>query len=134
MDRPAVRDGALLFLRLALGFIFIAHGWDKFFLTGLTETTGVFSAAHVPQPHLSAILAGVAELLGGGMLIVGLLTTIVAGALALLMAAAFYFVHLTHGIFISSGGFEYVLVLIAALVAIVVFGPGRASIDGMLAE
>lgn len=134
MDKPAVRDAALLFLRAVLGVVFVAHGWDKFFLTGLTETTGQFSAWGIPQPKLSAYLTAGAELVGGALLVVGLLTTFVAGALALLMLAAAYFVHLGHGFFVATGGIEYPLVMITALLMIVVFGAGRASLDGVLSR
>ena len=50
------------------------------------------------------------------------------------MLAALYFVHLNSGLFIADGGFEYVLVLIVSLLMIVVFGSGRASIDGVLSR
>lgn len=139
MDKPVVRDAALLIFRAVLGLVFVAHGWDKLFLTGITETTGQFSAWQVPQPKLSAYVAGIAELIGGALLMVGLLTTIVAGALALLMLAAAYFVHLGQGFFgdnglVSGGGVEYPIVLIAGLLMIVVFGSGRASVDGVLSR
>lgn len=132
MDKPAVRDAALLLLRLVLGIVFVAHGWDKLLITGLTETTGQFSAWGVPQPKLSAYLVMAGELLGGALLVVGLLTTFVAGALALLMAAAVWFVHLGSGLFAADGGVELPAVLIVALLMIVVFGAGRASLDGVL--
>lgn len=127
-----VRDAMLLILRAVLGFMFIAHGWDKFFLTGLTETMGQFSAWNVPQPKLSAYLAATTELVGGALLVIGLLTTITAGALALLMACALYFVHLSHGVFVNQGGVEYTAVLVVSLLVIVVFGAGRASLDEVL--
>lgn len=132
MNRPVVRDITLFVLRATLGFIFIAHGWDKFFITGMTETMGQFSAMGIPQPVPSAYLVGGCELIGGALLVVGLLTTLVAGALALLMALALYFVHLPHGIFVAEGGVEYTAVLVVALLVIVVFGSGRMSIDGAL--
>ncbi len=134
MDRPIFRDIALLVFRLVLGGVFVAHGVDKFYLSGITQTTGQFSALGIPQPKLSAYLAAVAEVLGGAMLAVGLLTTFVASVLALLMVAAMYFVHLSQGFFVTGGGFEYVLVLIVSLLMIVVFGSGRASVDGILAR
>ena len=107
MNRPAVRDAALLILRAVLGIIFVAHGVDKMFFTGMDETTGQFSALGIPQPQLSAYLASIAEMIGGAALVVGLLTTFVAGALALLMACALYFVHLGNGLFSADGGIEY---------------------------
>ncbi|WP_442903823.1 DoxX family membrane protein, partial [Gilvimarinus sp. 1_MG-2023] len=44
MNRPAVRDAALLIFRAVLGIIFVAHGVDKMFFAGMDETTGQFSA------------------------------------------------------------------------------------------
>lgn len=132
MDKPVVRDITLLLLRAVLGFVFVAHGWDKYFITGMVETTGQFSALGIPQAKMSAYLVGTTELVGGALLVVGLLTTLVAGALALLVSAALYFVHLDNGVFVADGGIEFTAVLIVALLVIVVFGSGRASIDGAL--
>ena len=134
MDKPAVRDGSLLLFRFVLGIIFVAHGFDKFFVQGLTATGQQFAAWGVPQAQLSAYLAATAEFVGGLFLTVGLLTTIVAGILALLMVAGFYLVHMNAGFFIAGGGYEYVLLLIVSLVLIVVFGSGRASIDEVLSR
>ncbi|PJK24454.1 DoxX family membrane protein, partial [Mycolicibacterium goodii] len=44
MDQPIVRDIALLVFRAVLGIVFVAHGFERFFRTGLVETTGQFSA------------------------------------------------------------------------------------------
>ena len=132
MNRPAVRDFALLVLRLVLGAVFVAHGYNHWFETGMAETGRQFAALGVPQPQLSAYLTGTVELIGGAFLAVGLLTTITASLLALLVLAAGYFVHLGNGFFIEAGGVEYTLVLAAALFIITVFGTGRASLDGVL--
>ncbi len=127
-----MRDAALFLLRAVLGFLFIAHGWQKVAIDGMDETIGSFSAMHVPQPKLSAYITMMAELACGGLLVVGFLTTIAAAVLALVMAGALYFVHLDSGVFVGTGGFEYVLLLITALIMVIVFGSGRASIDGVL--
>lgn len=132
MNRPAVRDFALLVLRLVLGAVFVAHGYNHWFEMGMAETGRQFAALGVPQPQLSAYLTGTIELIGGAFLAVGLLTTITASLLALLALAAGYFVHLDNGFFIEAGGVEYVLVLAAALFIITVFGTGRVSLDGVL--
>lgn len=134
MDRPAVRDAALLLLRICLGVVFVAHGVDKMFLTGITDTARQFGEWGVPQPQLSAYLAAIGEMLGGAMLAVGLLTTFIAGLLALLAVMALYFVHLSQGFFVAQGGVEYTMILVVALLMIVVFGAGRASLDEVLAR
>lgn len=125
MDKPAVRDAGLLILRVVLGVIFIAQGWQIFVITGITETTGQLSALGVPQPALTAWLLGIVQLIGGAMLVVGLLTTFVAGAAAVLVAAAVYFV---------AADFAFYSQQIASLLVIVIFGAGRASADRFISQ
>ncbi|HJC85068.1 MAG TPA: DoxX family protein [Candidatus Corynebacterium faecigallinarum] len=134
MNNPAVRDAALLLLRVALGVVFIAHGWDKVFQTGADETAVMWEQMNIPQATLSVWVVSVVEMLGGALLILGMLTPAAAGVLALDMVAAFYFVHLGEGIFVTDGGAELVLVLFAACVVLVVFGAGRASLDKALSR
>lgn len=134
MNNPALRDAALFLLRLVLGVVFIAHGWDKAFGTGIDATAAQWTDLHIPQPTLSAWVVSVVEMLGGAMLVLGLLTPAAAGVLALDMVAAFYFVHMDHGLFVTDGGGELVLVLCASCVALVVFGSGRASLDRALSR
>ena len=84
------------------------------------------------RDRLTAYVVGTVELIGGTFLAIGLLTTIAASVLALLVLGAGYFVHLGNGFSAESGGVEYPLVLAAALFILVVFGTGRASLDGVL--
>ncbi|MDO4910379.1 MAG: DoxX family protein [Corynebacterium sp.] len=132
MNHPAVRDAALLILRLALGVVFVAHGWDILFHTGIIETAGQFSAVGVPDAKIAAYVACAVQLIAGLGVLLGFITGFFAGVLAIFMCCAFYFVHLGHGIFVNQGGAEYVMVMFAALVVLVVFGPGRVSVDGVL--
>mgnify|MGYP002712658492 CR=1 FL=1 len=134
MNSPALRDFALLMARLVLGVVFIAHGYQHWIGNGMRRTAEQFAQSGVPQPRLSAYFAGSVELVGGAMLIIGLLTTIVAGILALMMVAAAYFVHLGAGFFASDGGIEYPLILVVLLGLIVVFGSGRVSLDKVLVD
>ena len=134
MNNPAVRDAALLLLRIALGVVFIAHGWDKVFQTGVDETAAMWEQTNIPQATLSVWVVSVVEMLGGALLVLGMLTPAAAGLLALDMVAAFYFVHLGNGIFVDEGGAELVGVLFAACVILVVFGAGRASLDKALSR
>lgn len=134
MNSPALRDFALLMARLVLGVVFIAHGYQHWIGEGMRRTAQQFAQAGVPQPRLAAYLAGSLELVGGAMLIIGLLTTIVAGILALMMLAAGYFMHIDAGFFASDGGIEFPLVLTVLLGLVVVFGSGRVSLDKVLID
>lgn len=132
MNRPAVRDFALLLLRLVLGAVFIARGYQRWFGEGMARSADDLAAAGVPQPQISAYVVGTVELIAGAFLIVGLLTTIAAAVLAVLVLASGYFFNLGNGFFVQDGGIEYALVLAAALFILMVFGTGRASLDGAL--
>lgn len=129
MDQPFIRDTALLLLRVILGAVFIAHGLEKFIVSGIDGTARQFSAWGIPQPRLFAWFAGLGEVIGGAMLIIGLLTTLAAGVLAIEMIAAIVMVHVPNGFFVAEGGMEYALVLFISLLMIVVFGSGRVSLD-----
>src|SRR5699024_3617 len=132
MNSPLVRDATLLIFRVVLGLVFIAHGIDKFFFPGMDDTIGQFSAWGIPRSQVWAWVVAIGELAAGVMLVIGLLATFAAGMLALLSASSIYFVHFSNGFFVEEGGFEYAAVLCVALLMIVVFGSGRASLDGVL--
>lgn len=132
LNHPIARDISLLLIRLVLGVIFIAHGWDKIFGTGITATAQNFVALNVPQAELSAWVTAIVELVGGALLCVGLLAPTAATLLGLEMLSAFYFVHIGNGLFMDNGGFEYVILLCASCTLIVVFGAGRVSLDNLL--
>ena len=132
MNRPAVRDFALLLLRIVTGAVFVARGYRSWFELGIARTAEDLARSGVPQPTLSAYLASSVELIGGALLILGLLTPLGASVLPLLVLAAAHFVHLRQGFFVETGGVEYTMVLAAALMIVVVFGSGRASMDKVL--
>lgn len=134
MNRPAVRDAALLLFRAVLGLIFIAHGVDKMFMDGMDEIVGQFSALGIPQPQIAGYATAIGEMIGGAFLVIGLLTTFAAAALAIVMVGAVYFVHWGNGLFNGDGGIEYPVVLCLSLLMIVVFGAGRVSLDRALSN
>lgn len=129
MDRPVVRDVALVIVRLILGIIFVAHGWDKIFITGVDKTTGYFVAANIPQAHLTVWVVAIIEMIGGALLILGLLAPTVAVILMIEMIGAWWSMHLENGLFVRDNGGELVFALLACLVIIFVFGSGRFSLD-----
>lgn len=121
----------VLVTRIAVGVVFIAHGWQKVHTDGLGATAKGFDALGIPAPTVSAWYAGLVELVGGIALIVGLALPLFGVLLFLDMAGAFYFVHASHGLFAENGGFEYVLVLGLASLLLGVAG-GPLSLDTVL--
>lgn len=120
-------DVAHLVLRVAVGVVFVAHGWQKW--GDLTAVGGFFDSLGVPLPGFFAIVVTAVELLGGLALIAGLFTHWAAKLLALDMLVAFFLVHWTNGVFVQDQGFELVLVLFAATVVLMIEGAGKWSLD-----
>ncbi|MGH3260660.1 MAG: DoxX family protein, partial [Trebonia sp.] len=79
-----------------------------------------------------ALMSSVAETAGGASVALGLVTPLGASALMGSMMTAIRTVHLKNGPWVTDGGYEYNLVLIAAMLAIVDGGPGPLSIDRRL--
>lgn len=123
---------AILVLRLALGFMFVAHGTQKAF--GLFGGPGIggfsemLSGLGFKPSVLWAYLAAYTELIGGIFLIAGLFTRGSAAALLILIVVAASKVHLRKGFFLSAGGFEYTFIIAAICIALIITGPGKYAI------
>jgi putative oxidoreductase len=120
---------AVTVLRVLAGFLFAAHGWQKFSQFTITGTQASFAQMGVPAAELAAPVVATLELVGGIALILGVLTRVFAALLALDMLGALFLVHAPAGIFAADGGYELVLILAAAAIAIAFFGPARLSGD-----
>lgn len=133
MTIPApARDLALLLARVAVGLVFVAHGWQKLFTNGIDGTAAFFDSVGVPAASAAAWVTALVELAGGAALILGLAVP-VAGLLLLAdMLGAFFFVHASAGLFVEQGGYELVLTLGAAALLLAVLGAGRYSVDHLL--
>lgn len=127
-----------LVLRVPLGVILAAHGAQKLFGWfgghGL-QATGEWMASIGLQPGLlMALLAGGAEFFGGIALILGLLTRPAALVSAFTMVVAIFAVHISNGLFVANGGYEFALALLAMSVALVFQGAGKFGVDQYLAR
>jgi putative oxidoreductase len=125
----ALQPLGLLLLRLVLGIIFIWHGYPK--LTHPNAMHGMF-VQHGLSGYFVTI-AGVPEVFGGGLLILGFLTRIAALLLAIEMGVAIWKVHSAGG-YLAVHNYEFPLVLAAACFALATVGAGRASVDYALYE
>lgn len=132
MNQSTLSTTAMTILRVVLGVVFVAHGWQKFNQFTIAGTQASFAKMNVPLPELTAPLVATLELVGGIALILGVLTRIFAALFVLHMLGALVLVHARNGIFVSEGGFELVLVLSAAALVVALVGPGRYSVDHTL--
>lgn len=125
-----------LMLRAALGGYFFGHGMQKlagWFGGGGPDGTGeMFEQIGLKPGRESAILAGAAEAGGGSLLALGLFTPAAVSMLTGVMTNAIRHVHAKNGPWITDGGVEYPVVILAALAALADSGPGRFSLDEAL--
>lgn len=132
MNKTSLNITAVTILRVIIGFIFAAHGWQKFNEWTIAGTQASFAKMGVPAAEIAAPAVAVLELGGGIALILGVLTRVVALLLALDMLGALFLVHASAGVFAATGGYELVLLLAAAALAVALTGAGRISVDRAL--
>jgi len=125
---------AATLVRVVVGVMFIMHVWGKFNAGAARIAAGFGNNYHLPAPELMAYIVMGLELVGGVCLIIGLFTRFFAAALAVEMGVAFLVVHLPKGYAAGAGGYEYVLLIGVALLAIAMRGGGPYSVDAKLGK
>ena len=123
-------DAARLVLRATIGGTMVAHGIKHG--RSLEGTARWFSSIGFREPKLQAIASAVVETGAGAAVLAGAATPLSAAAVVGTMAVAARTVHVPNGFFITGEGYEYVLNLAAASVALAAIGPGEFSVDGLL--
>ncbi|WP_137290926.1 DoxX family protein [Natronorubrum halophilum] len=116
--------------RVLVGLLFMQHGAQKLFgLFGGVDGSG--SAA----PLLGMYgVAGVIELIGGLLLVIGVLTRLVALITAGQMIVAQFIAHLPDGIVPIQNGGELGLLYIAAFLVLVLYGSGQYSLEHLFLD
>jgi putative oxidoreductase len=132
---------AILLVRTALGLFFAISGGNKLFVASRTQAMyETLVAARVPLPRLMTYLVSAVEFAGGGLLIVGLLSSLVSAALLADMVVAI----LTTSLSAMPKGlpplnwlddFLYLPEVLYALffVWLICSGPGKFSVDHLTA-
>ncbi|MEP6677388.1 MAG: DoxX family protein [Ferruginibacter sp.] len=135
---------APLFLRLIIGFGFMAHGWAK-----ISRGTGGFEKllgqTSVPFPHLTANVTAYIELFGGFAVLIGAFVAITAVALIIIMLVAMFTIHIHYGFSsintigltpegpkFGPPGYEINLLYIAGLISLMLTGAGCFSVDAFI--
>lgn len=126
-------DLGMLVLRLALGPMLLAHGWNKVAGSGgIGGTARWFEGLGLRPAWLHARLAAATELGAGALVTAGLLTGLGASAFVGLMAVATLTDHRGKGYFVFKGGCEYTVLIAMAAIALAAVGPGEWSLDHAL--
>ncbi len=127
-----------LVLRVPVGIVLAAHGAQKLFAWfggyGLEGTGQYMESIGLAPGFLMALLAGSAEFFGGLALVLGVLTRPAALVSAFTMLMAIFTAHISNGLFLSNGGYEYALALFAATLSLVFSGAGRLGVDNLIAN
>lgn len=121
---------APLVARITLGVLFVSTGWGK--VHDLDKVTSFFAELGIPMPHVNAVLVSFVELIGGGLLLLGLASRLAALPLLASMAVAILTAQRenVHGLPDLFGLVEWTY--LALLLWIVLAGPGNASLDHLL--
>ena len=119
-----------LLLRIALGAIFIVHGWDK--LSGdMSQTAAFFGKIGIPVPGFSAWLVAFVEFFGGIAVLTGLFTRIAAALIAIVMVVAMISVKFSQGFL---GGWEFDFALFMIAVSLVISGDGEVALGQLFGK
>lgn len=115
----------------------LGHGWGKLVHEGPIGPTEGFvkyiGSMGLPMPEVLAWGAGLAELVGGALMAIGLLTRPAALAVAGTMAVAAFKVHASDPLWGASPSKEFALLYLSVAVLVFLAGPGRISFDRVIA-
>jgi putative oxidoreductase len=127
---------APLFLRLAAGAILMYHGYEKCITKDVQEFVNFTASFGLPYNDILAQVAAWGELVGGGMLILGLGTRLAALVNAGTMVVALWKVHLGTDLLAGMKNlpeYEFPLAILAACSALLFLGGGALSVDSFIA-
>jgi putative oxidoreductase len=129
-------DLGLLILQVVVGLLIAGHGAQKLFGWfgghGLAGTATMFGSLGLYPARLWVLVAGLAEFVGGLLTAFGLFHPIGPLAIIAVMLMAIALVHASKGLWLSNGGGEYNLVLIAIAAVLGLAGPSQYSLDWWL--
>lgn len=129
-------DLAVLFLGLAVGLTFAAHGAQKAFGwwggPGMAGWQGAMEHMGFRPARLFALVSMGAELVGGLFLAIGFLTPLAAAVLVAQSTVIILQVHLPKGFWTAKGGIEFALQLGIGALVVGLLGRGAVSLDGAL--
>ena len=116
-----------LIARITVGYVFMLTGWGK--LQNLDRVTEYFTSLGIPAPHILTPFVSGLECFGGLFLILGVLTRISAGGLAITMIVALVTAKWTEVDSLHTLlGFEETLFL-TIFTWLAICGAGKASLD-----
>jgi putative oxidoreductase len=127
MTKERLEQIALMLLRVVVGLLFVQHGGMKLlgWLGGMPGGMKVSLASEIG-------VAGILELVGGGLILIGLLTRPVAFILSGEMAVAYFQAHAPHGLSPIVNHGEPAVLYCFLFLYLAVRGAGEYSFDALL--
>lgn len=128
-------DLSLLLFRIAIGIVFVAHGYNHIFGGGKIAGTGAWFESMGMRPGLlHAWMASIVELGSGVLLILGLASPLACAGIIGTMVVAWVTNHAKNGFFIfrPGEGYEYVMTLTFCGIGLAGTGAGGWSVDRAL--
>lgn len=126
----ALKDLPLLIFRVVLVYGFYSPSIYK--ITDFSGTANWFESLGMPFPLLNAYMAGITEFAGVILLTLGLGTRLISFPLIITMVVAIFTVHYKNGFPAIHNGVEIPLYFIFMLITLMVYGPGKLSVDYFL--
>lgn len=126
LSTHGLHDAAQMGMRVAVGVIFIVHGFGKF---GNPGFGGWISSMGIPAEMQIPI--ALAEFVPGILLLLGILTRISASLISIVMLGAIFLVKGASSL-TGEHGYELDLILLASCLVVIVAGPGRVSLSHVL--
>jgi putative oxidoreductase len=111
-------------LRVVSGLLFLQHGTTKHLSIPVTQMSGA-------SPATMGGAAGVIELVGGILLVIGLFTRPVAFILSGTMAVAYFYAHFPMGFFPILNGGELAALYCFVFLYLAAAGGGAWSVDAL---
>lgn len=121
-------DVGPLVTRVVVGIIFLVHGLQKVGM-GVGGTAGFLESLGLPFATVLAVLLIIGEVVGGVALILGVMTRFWAAVGVIISLVALFSVHFAKGFLASNGGYEFILLIGAVMLSLVVMGAGKYSVD-----
>jgi len=125
-----LKDIPLLLIRLVLAYGFYVPAKMKW--SDINSIIDWFKTLHVPAPALNAYMAATTEAAGVVLLVLGLGTRIISIPLTVVMLVAIKTVHWNNGFDAGENGFEIPLYYLIMLLLLLIYGPGRISLDNLI--
>ena len=127
-----VQDLALIVVRLAVALVLFLHGWHRFVTVGMSTEIARLTHHGLPYPAVLGWGAVIFEMIGAVLLAFGLLTPLIGLGMLVENVAIIAWLKASHGYLVSTGGYEYNLVLAAVGLVFLAFGGGRGAVDTLL--